>query len=110
MLRQDQFAAGEEGGALDDVAELADVARPMLIGKAFSNARGKAAATATEFFEETIGEEENIVFAFAKRRHHELDDVEAIKEVFAKTACFDFVFEIAIARGDETEVDFGFAI
>ena len=82
----------------------------MIFREAFVDGRREAAAAAAEFLEETNRQKQNIFGTIAQRRDDQFNHVQPVKEIFAEADLLDFIFEIAIARGDETEVDLGFAI
>ena len=52
-----------------------------------------------------IDQQRDVLPAFAQRRHHELDDVDAIKQIFAKQALRDEVAQALVRRGNDPHVD-----
>jgi hypothetical protein len=51
-----------------------------------------------------LGEQADIVSAFAQRRQVDRDHVEAIIEILAKLAFANRLFNVAVRRGDYTDV------
>ena len=99
----------EDEDALDDVAELADVAGPVvgleLVDGGVGDFDAGAAVLLTELGEELAGEERDVLFAVAQGRDVEGDDVEAVEEVFAEVAAGDLLFEVFVGGGDDADVD-----
>src|SRR5438552_3380619 len=52
-----------------------------------------------------VGQERNVFDALAKRRQFDRENVEPVVEILAELALFDRLLEVAIARGDHTNVD-----
>ncbi len=99
----------EDEDALHDVAELADVAGPVVGLEGGEGGVGDfyvgAAVLLAELGEEFAGEKRDVFFAVAEGRDEERDDVEAIEEVFAEVAAGDLFFEIFVGGGDDAGVD-----
>ena len=55
--------------------------------------------------QQPLRERQNILAAFAQRRHAKGDDVEAVIEILAKVMRGDFGLEVAIGRGDYSRID-----
>src|ERR1039457_2411816 len=55
--------------------------------------------------QQPLRERQNILAAFAQRRHPKGDDVEAVIEILAKVMRRDFGLEVAIGRGDYSRID-----
>src|SRR5579872_2946645 len=96
--------------ALDGVAKLADVAGPVVGGQrrvsrlrkpgdVFAVARG-------HFFEEVVHQQGYVDFALAQRRQHDVDDVQAVEQIFAKRALLDHGFQVGVRCRDHPHVDF----
>src|SRR6185295_6345780 len=97
-------------GALDGVAELADVARPRLGGEASESDGGELGGNGgtlavAEALEEVGDEEGDVVDALAKGRDAEADDGEAVEEVGAKAALVDLACQVAVGGGDDAGVE-----
>ena len=110
MVGENQFAAGQEGGAFHGVAEFADVAGPGVAFEAFGDGGGESGLGLGEFSEETGGEREDVLGAFAQCGQVDLEDGEAVEEVFAEAAGFDLVVEVAVGGGEEARGGVVFAI
>src|SRR5271168_5313523 len=61
------------------------------------------------FFQEVIGEEWNILATFAQAGYANGDDIQAVVEVFAKSAVGNLTVEIAIGGGNDADVDGNFS-
>src|SRR5580704_9572455 len=110
MLHVDHAAAAEQQRALDDVAELANVARPAVSAqhriRLGRDATGEWNAVAVDgMTQERVHEIWNLRDTFAQRRNHERDAVESKVEILAKLASFDLGLEIAVGGTDESYVD-----
>ncbi len=110
MLGFDALGFGvEDQDALDDVAQLADVAGPVVLLERGEGGVGDfdvgAAVLLAELGEEFAGEERDVFLAIAQRRDVEGDDVEAVEEVFAEVAAGDLLFEVLVGGGDDAGVD-----
>jgi len=99
----------EDEDALDEVAELADVARPVVLAKRGEGVVGEvdvlAAVLLAELDEELFYERGDVFLAVAEGRDEEGDDVEAVEEVFAEVAVGDLFFEVLVGGGDDADVD-----
>ena len=99
----------QDEDALDDVAELADVAGPVVLLERGEGGVGDldvgAAVLLAELGEELAGEERDVFLAVAQGRDVEGDDVEAVEEVFAEVAAGDLFFEVFVGGGDDAGVD-----
>ena len=75
-------------GALDDVLELANVARPVVLGQQVERVRRQLesalAGSPRRTFEEVVDEQRDVVLAIAQRRQLNRDDVEAVEEILAE--------------------------
>ena len=110
MLALDALGLGvEDQDALDEIAELADVAGPVVLAQGgegvFGHLDVRSAVLLAELLQEFLDEERDVFLAIAERRHEEGDDVEAVEEVFAEVAAGDLFFEILVGRGDDSDVD-----
>ncbi len=99
----------EDEDALHDVAELADVAGPVVGLEGGEGGVGDfyvgAAVLLAELGEEFAGEKRDVFFAVAEWWDEERDDVEAVEEVFAEVAAGDLFFEVFVGGGDDAGVD-----
>src|SRR5205085_71505 len=96
----------EDQRSLDDVAQLAHVARPVVLAKHFGRFRREPGDFLAAFepsansFDVVVRQQQNIVTSFAQRRNVDLDDRETIVKVETKSSGFTFSFQIAV-RGCE---------
>ena len=56
--------------------------------------------------QKALDQQRNIFLAFAQRRQRQPDDVEAMKQILAKTPRRDFLLQIPVGRGHDANVDF----
>src|SRR5688572_18050130 len=98
----------KDDGALDGVFELSHVARPGVGAQAHQGARLDAADAFAELrrvlVDEVSHQRGELVAAFPQRRQLDADDVEAKVEVLAEPALSDSLQEVAICRGDDSNV------
>ena len=89
IFEADVFAFAQQDRAFDDVLQLADVAGPAIALQRGQSFFGEADDTLTGIFadagEEVRGELRDVAGALAERRELEVDDVDAIEQVLAKT-------------------------
>src|ERR1041385_652826 len=109
MLRAQGRVGRHDDGALDRVAELADIADPRVSAQQLEGAIGDRvdvlAVALAELTDEMRGEQEEVVPPLRQRREPDGHDGETVVEIFAEPSLLDRVFEIAIGRGDEPDVD-----
>ena len=110
VLRLDELAARQNRGALDDVAQLAHVARPVVelehphrLGR---DRLDVASVARVELVEERLDDERQIVLAIAQRRQLDREDVEPVVEIVAQLAVADRVERIDVGRREHADVDF----
>src|SRR5262252_8745813 len=92
-------------GAFDDVAEFADVPRPMMTRKLLAG----GARDAFNFFiqsrrkgiQEMFGEEQDVFAAFAKWWKAKLDDVQPVEKVLSKFVLADGLDDVTVRGGEE---------
>src|SRR5205807_6042009 len=114
MLHVDDPAAAEDHGALERVAQLADVARPAVLAEDLHRLGRHAGellpALAAEAIDEVLHEERNVVAPLLERRERDLEDVETEEEVFAEAARLDLFLEVAVGGADHANVDVDLAL
>ena len=110
MFGHDQVAAAEQGGAFHGVAQFADVARPGVVFQAIGHGGGKARAALGESGDELAGQRQDVLAPLAQRRDVQFHHVEAVEQVFAETAGFDFLLEVAVGGGEDAGVDVDFGV
>ena len=108
VLAVDARARGENQQALDRVAQLAHVPRPIELRQSFDSIRRDAARRHTfalrEHVDEMTYEKWNVLAPLAKRRDVNRDDVQAIEQVFAETILGNLALEILVRRGEDADV------
>src|SRR5262245_37184869 len=106
----DLVAAGDDQ-ALDDVLELAHVARPRVLaerddrlGRDVADDRLMAVAARRQVAQEVLDEQRDVLAPLAERRDDEVDDVDAVEEVLAELPLGDEIAEVAVGRRDHAHV------
>src|SRR5215510_11263837 len=102
-------AAAQEHRAFDDVAQLADVAGPVVTEQQSLGLRRHTLDAAVEplieVADEMSDERQYVLAAFAQRRQRDRHYVQAVEEVFAEAPAFDLVLQVAVCRGDDPHGD-----
>src|SRR5262249_20152693 len=108
-IARQTVAGGEDGHALDYIAELSGIARP---GVAFEHREDGLiekfafeVVARAEIFEEVFGEQLDIVRTLAEGGDADRYDAQAVVEIFAKLLGGDHAGEIAIGGADDAHVD-----
>ncbi|MCG3163618.1 MAG: hypothetical protein JMDDDDMK_05057 [Acidobacteria bacterium] len=109
VVGDDFVACVHDDHALDRVAKLADVAGPGVILHPF-DCRGfeifrRFAVGQRELAVEMLDQRGHIFQSFAQRRNLKRNDVQAVEQVGAKRAAFNFGFEPFVGRGDHARVN-----
>ncbi|MPL79207.1 hypothetical protein SDC9_25082 [bioreactor metagenome] len=110
LARLDRAGAlAKDQHPLDDVAQLADVARPVhrlqRRPRLFRDlARGQALG-AVEGLDEMPGEQRDVLAPLAQRRHRDRHHVEPVEQLLAEAAGGDLGGQIARRRGDHPQID-----
>ena len=94
--------------ALDDVLQLADVARPGVVhhrGEGFrADFLRDETAVGREAGQKVLDEHRDVVLALAQRRDDKMDDVEPVEQVFAKLPLRDHVAQRPVGRRNHAHV------
>src|SRR5260370_1799235 len=108
MLRADQASLAQNRRALQGVAQLADIARPVIPEQRRSGISREGGRWTPEGFadllQERLAQQEDVGAALAQRRNADVEDVQPIVQIFAKIAALDRLPEIAIRRGDYPDI------
>src|SRR5438445_605187 len=110
MLGQDEVTKRKQRGPFHGVAQLTDISGPWISSQTIADQRRKARFATSEFGNESFGQRQDILYTLAQGRDVEFHHVQAIEEVLAETASFDFVFKIAIGRRQDARIGLQFAI
>src|SRR2546422_1572401 len=108
VLGQDD-PVGQKDRALEDVLQLADVARPRVHPQALQRVVGQRRRRPGQSepgpIEEGVDELGQIVEALAQRREPELDSAQAIEQVRSEPTLVDELAQGLVRRGDDSNVD-----
>jgi hypothetical protein len=109
ILGTDHLRAAGDDQALDDVFQLADVARPRVVaqqlGRVGGNLPHRRAVVLHEPLEEGVDQERDVLAALAQRRHRQVDDVQAIEQILAERAFGNHVAKVPVGGGDDADID-----
>ena len=100
----------ERATPLDDVDQLADVARPVVLLECLeglvADRLDLAVAVGVDVeiagLQEVVGQQRDVLEAVPQRGKLEADDAEAIEEVLAEAAGLDLLLEVAVGGGDDS--------
>ena len=110
VLCVDGVAGGKQQNFADDVFQFADVARPFVVGKGLHRiARDRLLRRildARAFCGEMFCEQWNVFDPLAKWRDGQLDHVQPVKKIFAKSLFLNFLLEILVRRRDYPRIKF----
>src|SRR6266566_7249133 len=115
-FNRNRFLRRQHNGALYYIFQLADVARPVVVHQNLQRfglepQRGLAVRVeelvvfAAILGEEVLHQRRNIFLAVAQRWQGDVDDVQAVIEVFAKSSFLHQLFQIRIRGGENSHVD-----
>src|SRR5262249_46900563 len=111
-MRADRLVVGEDDSAIDHVAKLSHIARPMIFAKpaagSISETQIWSAMQAAEVIEEEIREGIDVVAAITEWRQGQLGKAEAGIQVFAKAFVADVLLQVLIRGGDDADIDADF--
>jgi hypothetical protein len=98
--------AEQDVRALDEIAKLADIARPIMFLEAIKrrHREGRPEAIAQDRLE-MFDEERDIFHSFGERRCLDRKDAEPKQQVLAKAVSGDRLSEILVGRRDDPDVD-----
>ena len=103
----DLVALRQHDRPLDDVLELAQVARPGVPPQQIERLRGEPVHLLVDlrlrFPQEVVGEHRNVLTALPQRRQDHREGVEAVEEVFAELGGGQRLFEIAVGGRDHPD-------
>ena len=110
QVAADDFLVAQDHVALDQVLQFANVARPVILLQRGHQVCGKGAGAAVVFavvvLEEIGDQVRNVARALAQRRHLQIHDVDAIEQILAESAAFDFRFQHPVGGADYAHFNF----
>src|SRR5690606_3998000 len=114
IVQPDHAAVGHGRCAKDDVLQLADIAGPAVAKQGRIGRWGKPTRRSLDLRarlqQEVSRQQEDILAPFAQRRNGEIEDVEAIEQVFTKGAFGYQLFEVAVGGAEDAHVDANLAL
>src|SRR5205814_9167196 len=109
MMRLDADLRTDDDQSLNEIAQLANVARPGITQEDFQSAIAKLArffaVGGAELVQEMASEHGDIRGAIAERGDKKRNDIQAIEKILTKTAVQDFLFEFLVGGGDNAHID-----
>ena len=110
MFQLDGSFAGEDYGALEHIAQLANIARPLMAREDINHRRGyvgdAAFVTAVEIGEQGFGDRLNVFLALPQRRQMDVKDIQPVEEIFAQVSAAHRFIGNLIGGGNHAHVDF----
>jgi hypothetical protein len=108
VLDADQAVMAEDEGALDDVLELTNIARPVVSHEQRQgfglDTLDRPALQAIEAADEMLDQERQILLAAAQRRQLDADHVDTVVEVLAQRARADLLGQVLVGGDDDAGV------
>ena len=105
MLGQQRAAAGDDGGVLQGVAQLADVAEPRQRLQEAHRLRQQRQRARLEAAQEVLGQRLDVLRPLAQRRQVDLEDVEAEEQVVAEAALGDAARQVLVRGRQDADVE-----
>ena len=106
----DHRARIEHDQPLDQVLQLADIARPAVLLEESHGFRADGFdarhVLLDVHFQEMIDQEGDVPFPFPQRRQIDRDHIQAVIEVLPELAFIDVVPDVAVRRRDHSHIDF----
>ena len=99
---------GKSAGAIQRMLQLAHVSRPLIFDQSTQSiiAEGVGGAGfSRQTLQKMRGQQRNILLAFAQRGNTQVDDTEAVVEIFAEAALLHHRRQIAVGRRQDTYID-----
>src|ERR1700676_2598753 len=111
MVCRDELAVTQDDRALERVVQLAHIAWPVVAHQRRScvrrQTRVRTSARSLELPKECVGQQRDVATTLAQRRDADVEDLEPIKQVLSKAPVRDRPPQVAVARGDDTDVSLG---
>ncbi len=111
MLGLDHAGVADNHGALDRVAQFADIARPgiivELIEHRFADCGDFADVFVAHLGQQKLHQSGNVFFVFAQRRHVDVEYVEPVIEIAAQLAASHGLVGNLVGRGEDAHIDRG---
>src|SRR6267378_7298172 len=109
MVRLDACLRTNNDQALDQIAKLAYVSRPGMPQQNFHSRLSQLARllsiSGAELVQEVFGQDGNVLFAVAQRRHEEGNYIQPIEKVLAESATRNFLLEVFVGGGQDAYVN-----
>src|SRR5678815_4171783 len=103
MVCVDEPTFAENGRPLQDVAELSNVARPLIFEQCGSRVScqtsGRPAEGLADVLQERLAHRNDIDRALAQRRNPDVEDAEAVEQILAKVAALDRFPQVSVGCG-----------
>ena len=102
--------ARQHDRALDDVLELAHVARPVVLRQQIERLRRQLEVasclfSSPYFSRKCCDEQRDVVLAIAQRRQLDRDDVQPVEQILAEPPVLHHLPQVDVGRGDDADVD-----
>src|SRR6267154_5090452 len=109
MMRLDARLRTNNNQTLDEVAKLANISGPRMAQQNFHSRVSQLARllsiSCAELVQEVFGQNGNVLFAVAQRRHEEGNYIQPIEKVLAESATGNFLLEVFVGSGQDADVN-----
>src|SRR5579875_134235 len=103
------LVVGQCAGALDDVLQLAHIARPSVGLERDKHLRLEAddpiVCLLGKFLQKKVREQRDVALAFTQGRKRDIDHIDAIVKILTEAALTNLRLQIAISRRDYADID-----
>src|SRR5262249_56979175 len=110
MFRHNEPAISETRRTFQDVAQLANVSWPVILGQCllgFARYAGRRTPDRlANLKQKCLAERKNIVEPLAERRQPQLENIQTKEQVFAKELLIDRLSQITVRGSDHTRISF----
>src|SRR5262249_20910320 len=101
---------GQDQVTLDDVLELPDIARPIVMHEGFEQFSGqllhRTLVALSILVEEMVAQQWNVFTAFPQRGNIDLDDIQSKVEIVPEFTLQDGLLEFAVRRREHADIHF----
>src|SRR5262245_65951305 len=108
MVRRDESTLGENGGALQRVPQLANVAWPVVMEKTFlrvtRNARWRTAQRPADIRQKCLRQERQVLGSFTKWRQRNFKHVQTVIQVLGESDALDGRIQLSVVGRESSNV------
>src|SRR5215472_2360912 len=108
MFRNDEPASRENSCTFQKISQFAHITGPVVFNQRLSgfqrDAGGRHTKAASNVWDKSVGERQNIVGTLTQWQNLQLEDVEPIVQVFTKGSALNCLAQIAVGRSDHAYI------